>query len=238
MTRRAAWTLRTPLTKRVAVYNLGDNRKATSGDLDAINAYRPDAIVLSEALDRWPLLESWAGKHAYLICASDQVAGGRETVILYRRNSGVTRAWVHPASPRYTNRDKGAGGKHGIPAKATPHVRFGRGLRRLHVAGAHLIPSPYLPARRPWHRWHLDSIVAVLRRRVGGIVAAGDFNSPPNHRRMAPLRDAGYTQELHRDTLRNWQPDHVWVRRVRSVQVVRLLDLSSDHRAVIVDVTY
>lgn len=235
MTRRP-WLRRKPITRRGAWYNLGDNRARTATDLDAIHAYNPAWIGLCECLDRKDLIVKWAKWNGYRICASDKTPGGWETVILYRR--GVTRAWVHPAAPAYRKRDAGAGGKQGIPAKATPHIRYGRGIRRLHVAGAHLIPSTHIAARRPWFDWHIDALLHVLAKRVGGIVIGGDFNAMPANRLLDPMRAAGYTQHLHRDTHSRWQPDHLWARRVRSVDPVTLLALSSDHLAVIYDVTY
>lgn len=218
----------------LGIYNMGDVRGKTIADIKALRRAGAQGLILSETLDRKTLLRAYAQSEGLEIVATSNMKGGWETVIMFDPETlPVTGRWVHPAVGPYTRHDLGAGGRHGIPAKATPHVRLWRGDYRVQIFGAHLIPSSRIRARQPFYDMHIRALLRDARPRKGGIVFGGDFNLNPGHPRLSPLWRAGYRQQVHGATHgRHWQPDHLWTKGV-DLRVQEMLKLSSDHKAVL-----
>lgn len=218
----------------VATLNLGDgpdDRKAAA--LDRLVEQGVDVICLQEASDRRAMLRAWASANDWVLHHGDTPGAGA-VPILFREGLPVTETASREAVPR-TFVGPGAGPDTSKP-KVVTSVRLEDGEQ---VLNTHLTPS----ATRPWawrRRRHYRRHIAVLKEMVenrerGRIILVGDFNAPPTFRLLKPLLRLGMVQATPDATMGRRLIDHTWIKRGRVVSA-RVLEVPSDHRAVIVTV--
>lgn len=222
----------------IAFYNIGDGPAPNKiRDLDTLAIrHNADFIHLSETGDRIPMLRVWAERQGYRLWIGN-VPGSKSVAVLYKRERDVRR-FSRLAVPRmYVG--AGAG-----PSWAKPKAIMGLRLRKLVVLSTHFTPSATRDGRQyRFRRLHYAIHMRVLnymirRRRAQGlqVVVVGDFNAPANFRLLDPLVDMNMRQLIKQSTHHNRIIDHAWVTPGVNVRHIDVINLSSDHNAILVKV--
>ncbi len=230
-----------------ATYNLGDgpdHRKVT--DLLTLADMGADVIGLQEAGDRGAVLFKFLTKHPRWGLFSDPHTPGSSSVpILYRLDRfALVKAEAVIAVPAMNVGPDGAG-----PSRAKAkvvnrvHLTHTETGRTVHVLNTHMLPSVTrkdlsefeTATRRAHYAQHIAALAATVNARDGVVFVTGDFNAPPTFDLLQPLKDARLVGWSETGTHGTRPIDHVLSREAAVLTGVRqeLLDLSSDHRAVV-----
>ena len=204
-------------------------------DLDRIHKV-VDFIACQEGSDRKPILREWAAVNDTGLYLGDGSAGAAACPIIHPNDMAET--WTYEAVPRTFLGVWGAGPKW-AKRKVVNRVTTTAGV---HILSTHMLPSVTRKkptgrrAAKTWERrrnhyeQHVAAIVNILDRLNGPVVLCGDFNAPPNHPLLEPLRAAGMTQHVNRPTHGTRTIDHQWTRGLVATRAA-ILSTSSDHHA-------
>ena len=222
----------------VATFNIGDgpdSRKLPG--LEKLREAGAQVICLQEASDRKALLEKWTDQHGWKLFLGDGTAGAAAVPIMVDPALRVRRFHTRLAVP---SRFVGAGaGPSRSKTKVVNVARIDGGWR---VLNTHMVASAtrngrQFDRRREHFKDHLDVVVDMIRGTPDATqVCVGDFNATPDFRMLAPLANVATQVVKGGGTKGRRMIDLAWVVQGRIVNNARILDMPSDHKAVVVTV--
>src|SRR5690349_236108 len=247
----------------VAWYNIGnksarrvyDDFTEIASTLDE-HGRAPRVMVFGEAADRHDVIRAWALDHGWTPILQRGMGAAAISAVVHPDAIGrLTHIeWVHAVGPTNVG-DPGAGPAI-VGDKTILWLRFGRGIRRMHILGTHLTASidrkelPNHKKRVAHARLHISRLWALAKGRVGATLILGDFNTTWGNAIINPLRKLGFvnikTDGPTHDSNRfidlamfRWMYPNKALGRLRAAVTVTkveaiTVDLSSDHDVVIV----
>jgi len=227
---------------KVATFNLGDGPdEAKRRGITSLMARGADVICLQEAGDRQKMLgqvcETW-GWHVWI---GDEPGSPSVPILWDPRTVKALHMDTRPATPATDTGRLGAG-PNVVKPKVWNKVRFETDDRAdLLVINGHGPASIWARRRRALARQMIEVGADIVEHREipvekdrVDVVLVGDLNMRASHPLTKPLRELGMTQRTHSPTHGRRTIDHVWTLGCSGVTTV--LDMPSDHRAVLLTV--
>jgi len=197
-----------------------------------------DIIGLQECGDRQRMLDEFCERTGWQAWLGDEPGSTSVPILWDPRAVTALHTDTRPATPA-TDAGRLGAGPNVVKPKVWNKVRFETDARAdLLVINGHGPASVWARRRRALARQMIEvgadivehREVPVEKDRVD-VVLVGDLNMRPGHPLTRPLREAGMTQRTHEPTHGRRCIDLVWTLGCSGVTTV--LDMPSDHRAVI-----
>jgi len=227
----------------VATWNVGDGLDAAKmHGLVKLVKHDADVIGLQECGDRKRLIDEFCERTGWHAWMGDGSPGAPSVPILWDpRTVKALHMDTRPATPATDTGRLGAG-PNVVKPKVWNKVRFEtEAPADLLVINGHGPASIWARRRRALARTMIEVGADIVEHREipvekdrVDVVLVGDLNMRPGHSLTRPLRELGMTQRTHEPTHGRRTIDHVWTLGCSGVTTV--LDMPSDHRAVLLTV--
>ena len=212
--------------------NLGDGSPGkVEADLHAL-VFGAGIVATQEAGDRKTELAEVVDTHPGIAVWKGLVPGAASVAMLYRKHLRPRR--ISRLAIKAMVVGRGAG-----PDTAKPKAINGLRVKKLVVLNTHMVASAWQdnadPRRKAHYRAHIAVVARMARRRLKrglDVLIVGDFNAPPDHPLLKPLRDAGLRQLVDVPTHGKQTFDQAWSNRPGTVTTRAT---SSDHKAISVN---